>query len=175
MFYQLLFLLLLQVIQLLLALLHLFVKIGRQVLDLLYFSTHLDLYDHQLLLSYLEGGVSIEILEALWDFTVLHIVENIHPMNELVDPDRCPGEEGLGGELSQLFVLYLTDEDVFLDVYEGILEVIREIVSVEFLKKEGLYSGEDVDATLLAIEGLELGIVTRLVSFLFHTTIQLIN
>lgn len=67
-----------------------------------------------------------------------------------------------------MFVLDPANEEVLLYIDEGILEVVREIVPEEFLKKEGLDSRKDVDATLLAIEGLELCVVTRLVSLLFH-------
>lgn len=67
-----------------------------------------------------------------------------------------------------MLVLDPSDEQVLLDISEGILEVIREIIPEEFLKEEGLDPRKDVYATLLAIEGLEFGVVTRLVSLLLH-------
>ena len=71
-----------------------------------------------------------------------------------------------------LFIFDFFDEEILLDVDEGICEVICEIVPEELLKKECFYSGEDVGAALLTIKGLELLIVARFITFLFHTRLN---
>jgi hypothetical protein len=109
------------------------------------------------------------MLEAVLELAVLHIVEIVHPLLELVHPDGQLGEECLGGELLELLILDPTDEEVLLNVDEGILEVIGEIISEELLEEEGLHPGEDIDTTLLAIERLELRVVSRFVPLLLHT------
>jgi hypothetical protein len=48
------------------------------------------------------------------------------------------------------------------------VEIVGQVVPKEFLEEEGLDSGEDVDTALLAVEGLELLVVTWLVPLLFH-------
>jgi hypothetical protein len=65
-------------------------------------------------------------------------------------------------------MLNFLEEKVLLDVRKQVLEVVREIVSEEFLKKERFHLREDVDAALLAIKGLELSIVTGLVTLFLH-------
>ncbi len=65
-------------------------------------------------------------------------------------------------------MLNFLEEKVLLDVRKQVLEVVREIVSEEFLKKERFHLWEDVDAALLAIKGLELSIVTGLVTLFLH-------
>jgi hypothetical protein len=55
------------------------------------------------------------------------------------------------------------------------VEIVRKVISEELLEKEGFDSGEDINAALLAIEGLEFGVVARLVSFLFHRISWLVN
>ena len=48
------------------------------------------------------------------------------------------------------------------------MKIVGEVIPEEFFEKERLDSGKDIDAALLAIECLELGVVTTLVSLLFH-------
>ena len=169
---QLLLLFLLEVRMFHLAQLQLLVEVARQVLYFFNLRPHLHLHHHQLpnpdIDALLRISVPVEILEALADLAVLHIVKLVHPLHQLADPDGYLGEKALRGELFELFVLDPSDEQVLLYIGEGVLEVIREVVPEELLEEEGLDPRKDVDATLLAIEGLELGVVTRLVSLLLH-------
>lgn len=48
------------------------------------------------------------------------------------------------------------------------MEIVGKVIPEELFKKKGLNSREDIDATLLAIEGLEFCIIARLIPFLFH-------
>lgn len=64
------------------------------------------------------------------------------------------------------------EEEVLLYIDEGIVEIVREVVPEEFFEKEGFDSREDVNAALLAIEGLEFCVIARLVSFLFHLEVS---
>lgn len=114
------------------------------------------------------GHVAVEVLEAVAELAVLHVVEVVHALLELPDEDGLLGEESLRGELLELFVLDSPQQQVLLHVDQALVEIVREVVPEELLQEEGLHSREDVDAALLAVEGLELCIVARLVPFLFH-------
>lgn len=116
------------------------------------------------------GGrqVGVEVLEAVSEFGVLHVVELVHAHFEVPDEYGLFGEEGFGGELLQLLVLDSLQQQVFFDVDEQVVEIVRQVVPEEFLEEERLDPREDVDAALLAVEGLELLVVAWLVPLLFH-------
>ncbi len=99
---------------------------------------------------------------------MLHVVEVIDALLELGEENGFASEEGFGGELFEWLVLDAFEEEVFLDVDEQVVEVVGEVVPEEFLEEERFHSGEDVDAALLAVERLELLVVTRLVSLFLH-------
>ena len=52
-------------------------------------------------------------------------VELIDAVLEFWQVQRRFSEEGLGGELLGLFVLQFSEEEVFFDVWEDIMEVVR--------------------------------------------------
>jgi hypothetical protein len=66
------------------------------------------------------GGwqVCVEVLEAVPEFCVLHVVELVHAHFEVLDEDGLFGEECFGGELFELLVFYAFEEEVFFDVDE---------------------------------------------------------
>jgi hypothetical protein len=94
---KLLVLLLLKMILIALGELKLLVEIKRQVLYLLNFGPHLDLHHHQLVLKDIQScslrSVAIEVLEAVAELTVLHIVECIHPRLKLSHYDVFLSQE----------------------------------------------------------------------------------
>lgn len=67
-----------------------------------------------------------------------------------------------------MFVLDFPEEEVLLDVGEVLVEIVGEVVPEKLFEEETLDFGEYVDAALLAVEGLELLIVARLVAFFLH-------
>lgn len=98
---QFLLFLLLKISMLYLTQLQLFIEVGGQILYFFNFRPHLDLYHHQLsnpnINSLQRLSISIEILKALTDLTMLHIVEIIHPLHKVTDLDGYLGEEALRG------------------------------------------------------------------------------
>lgn len=95
-------------------------------------------------------------------------IEVVHFFFEVPHVDGALREEALGGELLDLLVLEFFEEKIFFDVGEVFMQVVREVVPEELFEEERLHLGEDVDARLLAVKGLELGVVAGLVPFLLH-------
>lgn len=119
--------------------------------------------------------VAVKVLEAVPEFGVLHVVEKVHACFEILDEYGLFGEEGFGGELLELFVLDPLEQQVLFHVGEQVVEIVRQVVPEEFLEEERFNPREDIDAALLAVEGLELLVVARLVPLLFHGQGVLIN
>lgn len=67
-----------------------------------------------------------------------------------------------------LFILDFAEEEVFLDVGEVLVEIVREVVPEKLFQEQTLDFREDVNAALLAVECLELLVVARLVAFFLH-------
>lgn len=116
--------LILDILQLALALLKICVKVGREVFDLLDLCPHPDLHHNEFLLADVERSVAVEVLETLEDLPLLHVVENIHLLDKLMQVDGCVGEEGLRGKLSELFILYPALNHLILKAGKCILEVV---------------------------------------------------
>jgi hypothetical protein len=70
--------------------------------------------------------------------------------------------------LLDLFILDFAEEEVFLDVGEVLVEIVREVVPEKLFQEQTLDFREDVNAALLAVECLELLVVARLVAFFLH-------
>lgn len=84
-----------------LAQLQLLVEVGRQILYFFNFRPHFDLNHHQLsnpdINPLQRFSISIEMLKALADLTVLHIVEIVHPLHQIIDLYRYFCEKALRG------------------------------------------------------------------------------
>jgi hypothetical protein len=115
----------------------------------------------------------VEVFEGIGDFGLFCAfgaggVKLINFGSEVSEGKGGFGEECLRGELFDLFVLYAFTEEVLLDVRQGVGEKITEVVAEELLQEERLHLGKYVNATLFAVESLELSVVLRPVPALAH-------
>lgn len=84
------------------------------------------------------------------------------------------GQEAHRGQLPHRHIVQFFVENI-LQVIKVLVEIVREIVPEEFLKEKVLHSGKKVDAARLAVESLELSIVTPLYLSFIHRRCSLLN